>query len=587
MSQGRVPNRLAGALLTAVGLGVAQPSVAGVCCVSYLGACLDASDGITEADCTAGGGTWIAGPGSCPTDGACLCGEISDCNAKCAPLLWLGDADCDDGGWVWHGNVIHLDCIMYSCDYGDCDPATHPDCLPPQGACCLADGSCQEATQADCTAASGNYWGDGAPCAPNPCPQAAAGACCLGDGTCVEEAQASCTAASGDYQGDGTLCSPNPCPQPPTGACCLDDGSCAEEKEAQCTAASGDYQGDETLCDPDPCPPRGACCLADGSCAKETESGCTATGGDYWGDAALCDPNPCPPPPACAYKLTTAGEGRGTVVPNPAQTTYDCGAEVHLTATADLCWHFVRWEGALTDTISPATLTMDADQAVTAIFAEDRFALSVDVQGAGQVERDPPPAGDDTYACRTTVHLTATADPGAHFVRWSGDASGANNGTSVVMSRDCHVTAIFEQGGAEDAGPFTLTVTITGEGSIRPSGGTYDAGATVELTATPSSGWHFVRWEDDATGYGLSSTVVMTSDRNVTAVFEADDAPPVTPGDGGQPSSTGLPEETSKSPFGGACPAGGAGLIGLLLAGLLRSRAPTGHRPSNADRVAF
>lgn len=44
------------------------------------------------------------------------------------------------------------------------------DAAPPEGACCLADGSCAVQTQASCDSSGGTYQGDGTTCAPNPCP---------------------------------------------------------------------------------------------------------------------------------------------------------------------------------------------------------------------------------------------------------------------------------------------------------------------------------------------------------------------------------------------------------------------------------
>ncbi len=79
------------------------------------------------------------------------------------------------------------------------------------------------------------------------------GACCLAGGTCQIQTSANCSAAGGVYQGDNTLCSPNPCTQP-TGACCISDGSCQVLTSADCGTAGGTYQGDDTSCSPNDCP---------------------------------------------------------------------------------------------------------------------------------------------------------------------------------------------------------------------------------------------------------------------------------------------------------------------------------------------
>ncbi len=69
---------------------------------------------------------------------------------------------------------------------------------------------------------------------------------------------------------------------------------------------------------------------------------------------------------------------------------------------------------------------------------------------------------------------------------------------------------------------YTLSVNTQGQGSVNPNGGTYNQGTSVTLTASPASGWSFSNWSGDASGSGSSATVVMNSNRLVTAVFVED-----------------------------------------------------------------
>ncbi|MGI5882000.1 MAG: InlB B-repeat-containing protein [Dethiobacteria bacterium] len=68
---------------------------------------------------------------------------------------------------------------------------------------------------------------------------------------------------------------------------------------------------------------------------------------------------------------------------------------------------------------------------------------------------------------------------------------------------------------------YKLTVQKSGEGTTAPPVGAhmYNAGEQVSLSASPSAGWKFVRWEGDATGSNPNTSVVMDSDRMVKAVF--------------------------------------------------------------------
>jgi len=71
----------------------------------------------------------------------------------------------------------------------------------------------------------------------------------------------------------------------------------------------------------------------------------------------------------------------------------------------------------------------------------------------------------------------------------------------------------------------TCSLTVTANnGSVTksPSASSYDCGTVVSLTANPNTGWHFVRWEGDASGTATSASVTMSADRSVTAIFEED-----------------------------------------------------------------
>lgn len=86
------------------------------------------------------------------------------------------------------------------------------DATPGQGACCLADGSCQVALIGACPPGS-TQQAAGTTCSPNTCPPPVMpGACCNPEtGACVVTMSSTCGPLGGSYQGDGSSCSPNPC----------------------------------------------------------------------------------------------------------------------------------------------------------------------------------------------------------------------------------------------------------------------------------------------------------------------------------------------------------------------------------------
>lgn len=147
-----------------------------------------------------------------------------------------------------------------------------------------------------------------------------------------------------------------------------------------------------------------------------------------------------------------------------------------------------------------------------------KFTLTVNVSppGAGSIS---PPGGQ--YDSGVTVTLTATPASDYTFDYWSGSVAGASPTTNIVMDADKSVTAHFEAAPVIER--FTLTVNVSppGAGSVSPSGGEYDSGVTITLTANPDSGYTFDYWSGSAAGTSPTTTLTMDSDKSVTAYFAA------------------------------------------------------------------
>ena len=131
-----------------------------------------------------------------------------------------------------------------------------------------------------------------------------------------------------------------------------------------------------------------------------------------------------------------------------------------------------------------------------------------------------------SYNSGALVQLTATPNTGYTFTGWSGDATGSLNPLSVTMNANKNITANFALTGSG----FTLNV-VANNGSVlkNPNLLSYTSGTSVVLTATPNSGFKFTRWSGDATGSVSPLTVIMNSNKNITANFIADVLPPLGP----------------------------------------------------------
>jgi hypothetical protein len=122
-----------------------------------------------------------------------------------------------------------------------------------------------------------------------------------------------------------------------------------------------------------------------------------------------------------------------------------------------------------------------------------------------------------------TLTLTATPDPGSIFSGWSGGGcTGTGPTCAVPVNGDTTLTAAFSRKLA------SLTVHRFGHGTVRslPAGITCSRRCNhrfvlgpVTLTAKPSEGWRFARWQGACLGTKSVCRLVLLRPRTVTAIF--------------------------------------------------------------------
>jgi hypothetical protein len=117
--------------------------------------------------------------------------------------------------------------------------------------------------------------------------------------------------------------------------------------------------------------------------------------------------------------------------------------------------------------------------------------------------------------------VTANAPSHHHFVNWTFSTGGSSNSNPLTLTEiagSVTATAHF----AIDT--FALTLPVVGSGTVAaaPNQTSYDYGSSVQLTATPATGWHFVDWSGDASGSTNPVTVTVDAAKTVTATFAID-----------------------------------------------------------------
>jgi hypothetical protein len=269
--------------------------------------------------------------------------------------------------------------------------------------------------------------------------------------------------------------------------------------------------------------------------------------------------------PALPLTLTVSVTGNGTVTGGGISCGSNGGptcsanetlnANVTLTATPGTGATFSSWGGACTGITPTCTVTMTAAKSVTATFSggttpppppppSSTFQLSVSVSGNGTVAGGGISCGHGATRCtasesrNSSVTLTETPATGATFAGWGGACTGTAKTCAVTMSAAKSVTARFTGGTAPPTSTETLSIEVTGRGTISSTSGKCAAtgpkktcvqkfakGKTVVLTAGALKDAKFLRWGGACTGTKTTCSLQLTAPKAVTATFSGAVAP--------------------------------------------------------------
>lgn len=217
------------------------------------------------------------------------------------------------------------------------------------------------------------------------------------------------------------------------------------------------------------------------------------------------------------YSLTVRSnpEAGGPVQLNNTGPEYYYNDVVELTPKPVLGYHFLNWDGDITGTTIPATVTVTRNMIVTANFAPDPVTLTVNISplDSGIVNQVPT----IPYLFGDQVELTAVPKPGYTFSSWSDALTGSTNPSQITLYGDKIVTANF----VAIEYPLAITISPALGGSVtqNPLKSTYHLNEQVILTAQPAPGYSFVGWSQDASGTNPTYSLSIDGTPQVTAVF--------------------------------------------------------------------
>jgi len=209
------------------------------------------------------------------------------------------------------------------------------------------------------------------------------------------------------------------------------------------------------------------------------------------------------------YNLSTsvAPNGGGTISPSggPFQ------GKVTLVATPAQNYEFIGWAGAASGNTNPLTVTMNSDKQIVAQFKR--------LQSSVQITLNPPDGGTvrpvgGMYDSGSTVSFTVTPASGYRFLNWGTDASGSTNPLNMVINTNKVIVANFIK-------QYSLTVSADpNAGTVSSKGGIYDAGAKINLSATPVFPYAFDSWSGTDNDNVNPTTVTVTTNKSVTVNYK-------------------------------------------------------------------
>lgn len=169
--------------------------------------------------------------------------------------------------------------------------------------------------------------------------------------------------------------------------------------------------------------------------------------------------------------------------------TYD-GATPTKTATAEFTYTFKGWH------IEVETVKGAIDYYARYTATTNEYTVLWKNYDGTVLETDTTAYGVLPTYDGATPARPSTVQHSYAFLGW--------DATIEEVTRDVVYTAVF----SESVNEYTVSVSVNpAEGGSVSGGGTFDYGTKVTLTATPNSGYMFVRWNDGVTSSNRSVTV--------------------------------------------------------------------------------
>jgi len=243
------------------------------------------------------------------------------------------------------------------------------------------------------------------------------------------------------------------------------------------------------------------------------------------------------------YQLTMQVNpvGGGSTSPAVGSYWYDSGSPVSISATPASGYTFSSWSGSgsgsYTGSTNQVSITMNAPITETANFQGASYTVTVYTRKAGdgsalsgvQVTfgsqtKSTDSSGNAEFSVSAGTYSLSVSSPvsggsGIQYVFTQWTDGNTQNPRSITVSASVTYDARYKT-----QYYLTMQVNPSGAGTVSPSSGWYDAGSSVSISATPSSGYAFSSWSGIGSGSYSGTdnpkTITMNGPITETANFQ-------------------------------------------------------------------
>ena len=229
--------------------------------------------------------------------------------------------------------------------------------------------------------------------------------------------------------------------------------------------------------------------------------------------------------------ITVGGGGTTyniTVSANPANGgnvtgggSYNQGQSCTVTATANSGFTFTNWteNGSVVSTQVNYTFTVTGNRTLVANFQSQTQSYTITV--SANPANGGTVSGGGTYQQGQSCTVSATPASGYTFLRWT------ENGTQVSTNANYTFTVTSNRSlvAQFQSQPQNYNISVSAnptDGGTVSGGGTYQQGQSCTVSATPATGYSFVKWTENGTQVSTNAnyTFTVTGNRTLVAQFE-------------------------------------------------------------------